>query len=395
MNQSRFLIAVALALFAGQCAWLIDAPLLVEIAVEFDVSVAVAGQVATGSFAAWAISVVISGPLSDSFGRRPIALLGLSLLCIGALASAFAPNLGTLFATRAVTGLGGGMIPPNSMAAVADVVSPQSRAVTVGRLMAFNTLASVIGIPLLALIAEWGGWRVPFLFLGLMLASVAILNWFWFPRGDGFGQRSLSFLSRYRKLLSISLFRAAFAVNLTQRLAFFALSGYLAAYLIDEFGIGVAQVAIPLAVVGAGRVAGSYMAGPVGNIRDRMTIISWCSVAGGMISLLLLSIDIPMWAIVTLAAAAVGLLSVGWPVFMTFSTEISGRSRATGVGLLGAGNQIGGVCGAAFGGVLLAAFGFPGIGYLCLGTVLVSAVITALFMREAGAGAKLVIDETS
>ena len=134
MNQTRFLISVALALFAGQCAWLIDSPLLVDIASEFDVSVAIAGQLATASFAAWAVSVVISGPLSDSFGRRPVALLGLSLLCAGAVASSFAPNLGILLATRTVTGLGGGMIPPNSMAAVADVVSSKQRAVAVGRL---------------------------------------------------------------------------------------------------------------------------------------------------------------------------------------------------------------------------------------------------------------------
>ena len=69
------------------------------------------------------MSVVTVGPLSDSFGRRrPVALTGLTLLSIGVLASAFAPNLGTLMALRVVTGLGGGMIPPNSMAAVADSV---------------------------------------------------------------------------------------------------------------------------------------------------------------------------------------------------------------------------------------------------------------------------------
>ena len=38
------------------------APLLVDIAVEFDVSVAVAGQVASVTFAAWVLSVVAVGP---------------------------------------------------------------------------------------------------------------------------------------------------------------------------------------------------------------------------------------------------------------------------------------------------------------------------------------------
>ena len=114
MNQTRFLAAVAMAFFATQGTALMLAPLLVAIAADFDTSVAVAGQVATATFAAWAVSVVSVGPLSDSFARRPVALTGLSLLSISVLASAFAPNLGTLMALRVLTGLGGGMIPPTA-----------------------------------------------------------------------------------------------------------------------------------------------------------------------------------------------------------------------------------------------------------------------------------------
>ncbi len=42
-----------------------------------------------------------------------------------------------------------------------------------------------------------------------------------------------------------------------------------------------------------------------------------------------------------------------------------------------------GVGGAAIGGVLLAASGFPGVGYLCLGATAFSALVIALFMRQA------------
>jgi len=175
-------------------------------------------------------------------------------------------------------------------------------------------------------------------------------------------------------------------------MAFFGLSGYLAAYLIDTYDISLAQVAIPLAVVGVGRVIGSYFAGPVGNRSDRMTVISVASLTGGAVALLLLSIDIQMWSVVALATVSVGLLSIGWPVFMTFGTEVSNRSRATAVGLLGASNQVSGVCGAGIGGVLLASFGFPGIGYLCLTTVAVSSVISAFFMRESKAAEKFTAD---
>ncbi|MCH9017225.1 MAG: MFS transporter [Chloroflexi bacterium] len=382
MNQFRFLAAVAVGLFATMSASLMLAPLLVAIATEFDTSVAVAGQLATVTFAAWAVSVVSVGPLSDSIGRRPVALTGLSLLSIGVLASALAPNLGTLMALRAVTGLGAGMIPPNSMAAVADSVPPARRAQTVGGLMAFATLSSVIGVPLVAVLAESGGWRLPFLATGSLLAACTVLNWFWFPKSEGPGLRSFSFFSRYRALLAIPIFRAALAVNFAQRMAFFGLFSYLAAYLIDVYGMSVGAVALPLAFVGIGTVIGSYIGGPVANRKDRMPLIAASSVAGGVAALLLFSIDMPLWAVVAIATGSVALLSVGWPVVITLSTEISGQSRATGIGLLGVSNQSGGVGGAALGGVLLAASGFPGIGYLSLGAVVGSAVIIVLFMRE-------------
>ncbi len=382
MSQFRFLAAVALGMFFSQSASLMLAPLLVAMANEFDTSVAVAGQLATATFAAWGVSVVTVGPMSDSFGRRPVALTGLSLLSIGVLASAFAPNLETLIALRVVTGLGGGMIPPNSMAAMADSVPPARRAQIIGGIMAFATLSGVIGVPLVAVAADSGGWRLPFLVIGILLAACTLLNWFWFPKNEGTGLRSLSFLSRYRLILAIPVFRAALTVNVAQRMAYIALFSYLAAYLIKAYDMSVGAIAVPLALVGIGTVVGSYIGGLLANRKDRMPLMAISSLAGGVAALLLFLIEVPVWAAVAIATGAVALLSVAWPLMITFSAEISTQSRATGVGLLGASNQSGGVGGAAIGGVLLAASGFPGVGYLCLGATAFSALVIALFMRQ-------------
>ena len=116
-----------------------------------------------------------------------------------------------------------------------------------------------------------------------------------------------------------------------------------------------------------------------------MPLIAASTLAGGIAASLLFSIDLPLLVAVALAAGSILLLSVGWPVMITFSTEVSSGSRATGVGLLGLSNQSGAVGGAAIGGVLLAAIGFPGVGYLCLGAAVLSSVVIALFMRRAGA----------
>ena len=395
MKQARFLAAVALGLFATQSASFMLVPLLVAIATEFETSVAVTGQLSTVTFAAWAVSVVLVSPLSDSLGRRPVALTGLTLLSISVLASAFAPNLGTLMALRVLTGLAAGMIPPNSMAAVADAVSSARRAQVVGGLMAFATLSSVIGVPLVALLAESGSWRLPFVAVGSLLAACAVLNWLWFPKSDGAGLRSFSFFSRYKTLLAMPVFRSILAVNFAQRIAYFALFSYLAAYLIDAYDMSVGAVALPLGFVGMGTVIGSYVGGPVANRKNRMPLIAVSALAGGAGALVLFSVDVPLWTAVAIATGSISLLSIGWPVVITLSTAVSGQSRATGIGLLGVSNQMGGVGGAAVGGVLLAASGFPGVGYLCLGAVAVCAVVIAVFMRGASADAKIPLDEPS
>ena len=371
------------------------APLLVDIAAEFDLSVAVAGQVGTATFAAWAISVVSVGLLSDSLGRRPVALAGLSLLAVGVLASAFAPNLETLMVTRVVTGLGGGMIPPNGMAAVVDVVPPARLARAVGTLISFTTLSAVIGVPAVAVMADLGSWRLPFLMIGSLLTACIVLNWFWFPKNEAAKPWAFTFFSRYRDLLALPVLRSILAANLAQRIAYMAIFSYLATYLIDDYGVSVRAVALPLALVGIGGVVGSYIGGTVATRPDRMSLIAASAIGGGVAAAVLFSVDLPVWAVVAISTVSIALLSLPWTVMIAVCTEISGNSRATGVGLVGVSNQTGAVGGAALGGLLLAFSGFPGIGYLCLGTVVFSAVVIVVFMRSAGAGATLLPDDSA
>ena len=381
MRQTRFLAITGVAMFLAQLVGLMLAPLLVELSDEFDVSVAAAGQLAAVTFAAWAISVISVGPISDSFGRRPVSVAGLTLLSASVVASSFAPSFGALLGLRILTGLSGGMIPPNSMAAVADVLPPEKRAKAFGILMAVASLSSVVGMPLVAVMTSAGGWRVPFFVIGCLLFVCTMFHWFWYPKIERSGPRTFSFISRYKQMASISLFRTALAANVLQRMAFYATISYLAAYLISEHGFSVGETAIPLAIVGVGVVIGSVMAGSVAAMRRRAQIVAGSAVVGGLAAFLLFSFDVTVWGTVGIALVGITFISIGWPTFLAISTEISGSSRATAVGMLGASNQIGGVGGAALGGAFLALGGFSTVGFFCLGVVLLSAVVLQFGMN--------------
>ena len=352
-----------------------------SIAADLDISVAVAGQLATATFAAWAVSVALCGPLSDSLGRRPIALTGLCLLAVSTVGCAFAPNLAVLLGLRVLAGLGGGMIPPNGLAAVSEVISPERRAQTVGALMSFNIFMAAIVVPVMALLGDWLGWRVTLLTWGIALAAALALNWLWFPHDSGTRIRDLSFLARYRTLLALRFFKTAIFVVVCQRIAYWAMVSYLAAFLVQTYGLTLAAVAAPLAIAASGQIVGSYATAYVAKSRRRNTLIAASILVGGLCGLAFFSLPVDIRVAVALVTVGTGLLSVPFPTLAAVSTEHSGSSRATGIGLLGLGNQSGGAGGAAFAGALLAMTGFHAVGYLCLAVCLVSALTAALLMR--------------
>ncbi len=386
-SQVRTFSIIAAALFLSNTAALMLGPLLVEIAVEFDTSVAVAGQLFAATFFSWAVFAPLVGPISDSIGRRPVALTGLLLMGICILAAAFAPNFIVLMALLIGTGVGGAMIPPNSMAAITDVVSPDRRGQAIGAAQGIMSAAAVIGVPVVAVLASFGGWRLPFAVCGALLLATSALTWVWYPKGPATGPQSFSYFSRFKELGSMPAFRFGMLAAHSQRIGFYAVVGYIAAYLIDTYGMSVGETAVPLAIVGSGAVVGSLWAGVIANHRKRLRFVAGCTLAGGVAAAMVFAIDPSIWGTVAIAFGAACLLSVGWPVFITFATDVAGESKATAVGMMGASNRLGGVVGASVGGAFLAIGGYTAVGIFCLVAVVFSASVLTLFMREPHAGA--------
>ena len=381
-NQARSFTVIAAALFLNNTVALMLGPLLVDIAHDFDTSVAVTGQLAAATFFSWAIFAPLVGPFSDSFGRRLVALTGLGLMGACILAAAFATDFIVLIVLLMGTGLGGAMIPPNSMAAVSEAVSEEKKGRAIGVVQGTMQSAAVIGVPVVAVLASIAGWRLPFLVCGGLLMVTFACSWLWYPKGPATGPRTFSYLSRFRELGSISAFRIGMLATFSQRIAFYAVTGYIAAYLIGTYGMSVGETALPLAVVGAGAVAGSLWGGMIASHRNRLGFAAGSALAGGAAAVVVFAVDPAIWATVAIAFGAVLVLSIGWPVFITFATDVAGSSRATGIGMMGASNRMGGFVGSAAGGVFLAIGGFSALGIFCLAAVGVSAFVIGVLMRD-------------
>jgi MFS family permease len=81
-------------------------------------------------------------------------------------------SYGALLACRLLTGVGAAMIPPNSMAIIADHFPPDRRGTPMSIVLCASFFGMVLVVPLRALLVDLGGWRLPFWVMSLMIAIV-------------------------------------------------------------------------------------------------------------------------------------------------------------------------------------------------------------------------------
>ena len=89
-----------------------------------------------------AAGVLLVGPLSDRFGRKPALFLAAAMFVASAIGTALAPQIGVFIAFRFIGGLGIGIASISTPMYIAEITPAQIR----GRMVAVNQIAVVGGI---------------------------------------------------------------------------------------------------------------------------------------------------------------------------------------------------------------------------------------------------------
>jgi predicted MFS family arabinose efflux permease len=111
------------------------------------------------------------------------------VMAVGTLGSLLAWNYWELLVCRLLAGVGAAMIPPNSVAAIADRFAPAERGRPISVLISASFVALVIATPVVAVLGEMGGWRLPFIVVGVSIIGVWALQWYWLPEHPSVGRR--------------------------------------------------------------------------------------------------------------------------------------------------------------------------------------------------------------
>lgn len=192
-----------------------------------------------GFFLFFAVGLLVFGPLSDKYGRKPVLIVGILAYIGGSVLCAMAPTIEVLVGARIIQALGAGAVNAVTTALVKDCFVPEKR----GVLLAIIQVLAVVGpvaAPLLGgFIITFAPWRAIFwvlAFLGLLCLVAGVLFVESLPpeqRVTTGALRSLAGLGRIARqrkfmfvLLASSMFNVAF-------MAFIAAGSYI---YVDFFG---------------------------------------------------------------------------------------------------------------------------------------------------------------
>jgi len=156
-------------------------PAMPSIAAEFGVLAGDIQITLTAYMAGFAIGQLLHGPLADSFGRKPVLLIGTLAFTLASILSAMAPSIELLVWTRIAQGFAGAAAAVVIQAIVRDMFDREEFARTMSFIVLVMTLAPLVAPLAGGYMALWFGWRSIFWLIAVIALLVIVAISFKIP----------------------------------------------------------------------------------------------------------------------------------------------------------------------------------------------------------------------
>ena len=321
-----------------------------EISVSLAIKVATAGQLITAAAFVMCLGAPLLAAAVAGWDRRK--LLALTLLWYAAwhVVAALMPSFGALLPVRMLTVIAPAIFTPQAAACAGMLVPPEQRGRAVTFVFLGWSVASVLGLPIGALIGGHLGWRMAFMAIAALSVVSAASVWLTLP--NGIRPAALT-AAAWSRVLRSPVLMGIVSVTALQGVGQFVLFSYFGPLLKQGFGADANTLSLMWALFGAFGLLGNMV---VSRYIDRVGAGRMVLLTTGLIALSLL-----LWPLAsTLAWLAVVLVPWGLGCFATNSSQ---QARLVGlapalapgsVALNSSGIYIGQALGAALGGWLLA-----------------------------------------
>ncbi len=261
IRRRMVLLSLTASSSLGLVASTIYVPSIPAIAHGLHTSIARVQLTFVGYLLAFAISMLVLGPLSDRFGRRRTVLCGLALSAFASLVCTLSPTIEILIAARVLQGIGAcaGLVVGRAL--TREIWGPEAAAqVIAGRAIAATLMQA--GAPVVGgYLQAWLGWRANFAAVAVLACLAMVLMTRYVPAGSAPSQRSAGgrgILASYHALIATRRFIAYAFAAAGAHAGFHIFAAGAPAVLIGKLGVTPEQYGFYAALPPLGFLVGSF-----------------------------------------------------------------------------------------------------------------------------------------
>lgn len=250
--------ALAIGAFGIGTTEFVIAGLLPAIADEFQITIPIAGYLATS----YALGVFFGAPALIIFGskipRKAMLIFVMALFIIGNLITAFAPSLSVAILGRIVTSLAHGVFFGIGSIIAADMVAPSKRIQAIAFMFMGLTVANLVGVPVGTWIGEHLTWRLTFGLVAIVGVMTVLSVWRLIPHQPKAQDQQFSKEIKAFGNINVLL---AMGITVLGPGAFFTSITYIAPMMTEIAGFSSSNVTWLMLVFGLGLFVGNHLGG--------------------------------------------------------------------------------------------------------------------------------------
>ncbi|WP_194713261.1 multidrug effflux MFS transporter [Noviherbaspirillum soli] len=236
-------------------------------------------QTLSAYLAAFGFMMLLHGPLSDAFGRRPVILGGLAVYMLASIGGALAGSLGFLLFCRTLQGLSVGAGGVVGRVVIRDrLQGPEAQKLLSQVSMIFG-LAPAIAPVFGGWLQNWFAWQSVFVFMAIFSGLQLAASYFSLPETLPPEQRSSMMLPvlayNYSKVLKSKPFWLLSLALSFNFIGFFLYVSSAPTFVIQYLGLTKAQFGWLFIPATAGIILGAYLSGEVAKRFTPVTTISF------------------------------------------------------------------------------------------------------------------------
>ncbi|WP_439863433.1 MFS transporter [Pseudomonas antarctica] len=274
-------------------------PMMPALSHEFSINAAQSSLILSVSTAMLALGLLITGPISDRLGRKPVMVCALFCAALATIASGLMPTWEGILFMRALVGLSLSGLAAVAMTYLSEEIHPQHIGLAMGLYIGGNAIGGMSGRLIIGVLIDFVSWHTAMLIIGALALIAATVFWKILPESRNFRASSLKprnlidgFVMHFKDAGLPWLFLEAFLL-MGAFVTMFNYIGYrllAAPYDLSQAVVGLLSLVY---------LSGIYSSAKIGSLADRLgrRRVLWCTIVL-MLAGISLTLLTPLWLVV-------------------------------------------------------------------------------------------------